>query len=457
MAVGPEEYVADRRRDPRVPARRRAVPAPHRVRALRPHGRRAHSPWPPSTTPEPTGFRRPWHPTSSATCSCSTTRTSGPTSSWAPPVTAPTSSSTSPTSSTRSARRWRSSGEPSPRPARTTRSGWKFFASVDGASGYAAGTGYVERFTRLNSQKVPYLPLAELRAPCPAELVHEGVLFRNPEPGPPRALRVSAQRRAAVRGRAPLLLPPRPGVLFAGRSHRPAAIDGRRPDMDRRDGLVRDPRATRSPTRTRPRTGRASGTGPSLVLAQRHRAERLRGAPVQRRDRRDEGRRIPSCSGRPTADAPGRRPRAVDLGQPGCRSTRRRRSSSFPTGAGSSGARSGRPGTTPRRCTSRGFGLFSTRPGPDVGRAGRFPECRGPRAHVLAQPLHADARRRRRRAPVDAERRWRRELRPAPRHVRSLRDAVEPSRGPPGSRPRRAGSPISAGSGWPRPTRFAPG
>jgi LmbE family N-acetylglucosaminyl deacetylase len=38
----------------------------------------------------------------------------------------------------------------------------KFFASVDGASGYAAGTGYVERFTRLNSQKVNYLPLADL-------------------------------------------------------------------------------------------------------------------------------------------------------------------------------------------------------------------------------------------------------------------------------------------------------
>jgi LmbE family N-acetylglucosaminyl deacetylase len=38
----------------------------------------------------------------------------------------------------------------------------RFFASVDGASGYAAGTGYVERFSRLNAAKVNYLPLAEL-------------------------------------------------------------------------------------------------------------------------------------------------------------------------------------------------------------------------------------------------------------------------------------------------------
>jgi LmbE family N-acetylglucosaminyl deacetylase len=37
----------------------------------------------------------------------------------------------------------------------------RFFASVDGASGYAAGTGYVERFSRLNAAKVSYLPLAE--------------------------------------------------------------------------------------------------------------------------------------------------------------------------------------------------------------------------------------------------------------------------------------------------------
>jgi LmbE family N-acetylglucosaminyl deacetylase len=38
----------------------------------------------------------------------------------------------------------------------------RFFASVDGASGYAAGTGYVERFSRLNAAKVNYLPLAEM-------------------------------------------------------------------------------------------------------------------------------------------------------------------------------------------------------------------------------------------------------------------------------------------------------
>jgi hypothetical protein len=38
----------------------------------------------------------------------------------------------------------------------------RFFASVDGASGYAAGTGYVERFSRLNAAKVSHLPLAEL-------------------------------------------------------------------------------------------------------------------------------------------------------------------------------------------------------------------------------------------------------------------------------------------------------
>jgi LmbE family N-acetylglucosaminyl deacetylase len=38
----------------------------------------------------------------------------------------------------------------------------RFFASVDGASGYAAGTGYVERFSRLNPARVNYLPLAEL-------------------------------------------------------------------------------------------------------------------------------------------------------------------------------------------------------------------------------------------------------------------------------------------------------
>jgi len=35
----------------------------------------------------------------------------------------------------------------------------RFFASVDGASGYAAGTGYVERFNHLNPGAVGYLPL----------------------------------------------------------------------------------------------------------------------------------------------------------------------------------------------------------------------------------------------------------------------------------------------------------
>ena len=35
----------------------------------------------------------------------------------------------------------------------------RFFASVDGASGYAAGTGYVERFNHLNPRPVPFLPI----------------------------------------------------------------------------------------------------------------------------------------------------------------------------------------------------------------------------------------------------------------------------------------------------------
>ena len=37
----------------------------------------------------------------------------------------------------------------------------RFFASVDGASGYAAGTGYVERFNHLNPGPVAYLPTGE--------------------------------------------------------------------------------------------------------------------------------------------------------------------------------------------------------------------------------------------------------------------------------------------------------
>jgi LmbE family N-acetylglucosaminyl deacetylase len=36
----------------------------------------------------------------------------------------------------------------------------QFFAAVDGASGYAAGTGYVEQFNHLNPRPWPYLPIA---------------------------------------------------------------------------------------------------------------------------------------------------------------------------------------------------------------------------------------------------------------------------------------------------------
>jgi LmbE family N-acetylglucosaminyl deacetylase len=35
----------------------------------------------------------------------------------------------------------------------------RFFAAVDGASGYAAGTGYVEQFNHLNPRPVPFLPI----------------------------------------------------------------------------------------------------------------------------------------------------------------------------------------------------------------------------------------------------------------------------------------------------------
>jgi LmbE family N-acetylglucosaminyl deacetylase len=37
----------------------------------------------------------------------------------------------------------------------------RFFAAVDGASGYAAGTGYVEQFNHLNPRPWSYLPIAE--------------------------------------------------------------------------------------------------------------------------------------------------------------------------------------------------------------------------------------------------------------------------------------------------------
>ena len=37
----------------------------------------------------------------------------------------------------------------------------RFFASVDGGMGYMLGLGYVERFSRLNPEKVKYLPLSE--------------------------------------------------------------------------------------------------------------------------------------------------------------------------------------------------------------------------------------------------------------------------------------------------------
>ncbi len=36
----------------------------------------------------------------------------------------------------------------------------RFFAAVDGASGYAAGTGYVEQFNHLNPRPSQYLPIA---------------------------------------------------------------------------------------------------------------------------------------------------------------------------------------------------------------------------------------------------------------------------------------------------------
>jgi len=36
----------------------------------------------------------------------------------------------------------------------------RFFAAVDGASGYAAGTGYVEQFNHLNPRPSSYLPIA---------------------------------------------------------------------------------------------------------------------------------------------------------------------------------------------------------------------------------------------------------------------------------------------------------
>jgi hypothetical protein len=37
----------------------------------------------------------------------------------------------------------------------------RFFAAVDGATGYAAGTGYVEQFNHLNPRPWSFLPIAQ--------------------------------------------------------------------------------------------------------------------------------------------------------------------------------------------------------------------------------------------------------------------------------------------------------